>query len=79
MADHTNLPPKLVAYWVAGEGAAKIGWNTPGDFERCKTAIQAAVVKDGKALSDRVLSGLCSNLHVLATGGRPGRGSAEGQ
>jgi hypothetical protein len=73
MADTTQLPPQLVRYWVAGEGAGKIGWGTPGDFNRCRVAIQAAVVKDGDApLSDRVLSGLCSNLHVLATGGRPG-------
>lgn len=77
MADHTALPAQLVRYWVHGEGAGKIGWNSPGDFERCKVAIQVAVVKDGKALSDRVLSGLCSNLHTVATGGRPGHGSAE--
>lgn len=78
MADHTSLPPQLVRYWVAGPGAAKIIWNTTGDFERCKVAIQEAVSKDGPPLSDRVLSGLCSNLHVLAAGGRPGHGSAEG-
>ncbi len=78
MADVTRMPPQLVRHWVAGPGAAEIRWNTPGDFERCKRAIQKAVTEDGGTpLSDRVLSGTCSNLHVVATGGRPGRGSAE--
>lgn len=22
-------------YWAHGEGAAKVGWGTPGDFDRC--------------------------------------------
>jgi hypothetical protein len=78
MAEGTGLPPQLIKYWVAGPGAAKIAWNTPGDFERCRVNIQAEIAKDGKApLPDRVISGLCATLHKLATGGSPGHGSAE--
>lgn len=74
----TALPPQLIRYWIAGPGAAKIAWNTPGDFNRCRVAIQAEITKDGKPpLSDRVISGLCATLHKLATGGSPGHGSAE--
>lgn len=76
----TNLPPALVAYWTKGEGAAKIGWGQGGDFARCKLEINAAIVKGGKKpLSDRVISGLCSDLHVIATGARPGHAPGEKQ
>lgn len=74
MADATSMPPKLVAYWVHGEGAAKIQWNTDGDFARCVLAITEATKG---SISKRVVEGTCSNLHVVATGGRPGHGSAE--
>lgn len=29
----------LRRYWAHGEGAAKIGWGTPGDFNRCVTLV----------------------------------------
>lgn len=45
-------------------------WNTEGDFERC-----VAFYKD--RMPAHMVDGWCSNLHVLATGGRPGHGSAE--
>lgn len=77
MAAGTGLPPQLIKYWVAGPGAAKIAWNTPGDFNRCVVNIQAEVSKHGAPLSDHVVKGLCATLHKLATGGSPGHGSAE--
>lgn len=78
MAAGTGLPPQLISYWVHGEGAKVVAWNKPGDFDRCRVAVNAAITKDGKSpLSDHVVSGLCSTLHQLATGGRPGHGSAE--
>lgn len=77
MAEGTQMPPQLIRYWVAGPGAAKILWNTAGDYERCITAIQAEVSKHGPPLSDRVVHGLCATLHKLATGGSPGHGTAE--
>jgi len=75
----TQLPPALIEYWVHGPGAAKIGWGSGGpDFEACKIEINKAIVKGGKPpLSDRVISGLCSDLHVIATGHRPGHAPGE--
>lgn len=79
MAEGTQLPPQLIRYWVAGEGAAKIKWNTPDDFYRCRTLVNEAIVKGGgKPLSGPVISGLCATLHRLATGGfAPGHAPGE--
>jgi hypothetical protein len=54
---------KLRAYWVRGEGAAKIAWNTGGDFTRCVSHL-------GKYVSDP--EGLCAEYHKAATGMWPG-------
>lgn len=71
--DVSRMPQALKTYWLRGAGAARIRWGTPGDFNRCVRSIQAEVVEDGrKPLPDRMIKGLCSNLHVEATGGRPG-------
>jgi hypothetical protein len=56
---------RLMKYWAEGEGAAKIRWGIPGDFDRC-------VVHLGKYVGPGVVKGLCSNLHQRATGARPG-------
>lgn len=56
---------RLMEYWAHGEGAAKIRWGVPGDFDRC-------VVELGKYVGPGVVKGLCSNLHVRATTKRPG-------
>lgn len=69
MADMTRMPPHLVRYWTAGEGAAKIRWGTGHDFDRCVIALTEAT--DGK-VSERVIKGTCSNLHRIATGKNPG-------
>jgi hypothetical protein len=61
---------RLMHYWAEGEGAAKIGWGRPGDFDRC-------VVELGKYVSPGVVKGLCSNLHQRATGARPGHAAGE--
>lgn len=71
------MPAQLVRYWVAGAGAAKIGWGTDGDFDRCIVNIQAEVSEHGKPLSDRVVKGLCATLHKLATGATPGHAPGE--
>jgi hypothetical protein len=78
MVAGTGMPPHLIKYWVAGPGAAKILWNTHGDYDRCIAAIQAEVTDHGgPPLSDRMIHGLCATLHKMATGGSPGHGSAE--
>jgi len=50
-------------YWLRGEGAAKIRWNTDGDWTRCVRYL-SKYVKDPK--------GLCSEYHHQATGMWPG-------
>jgi len=50
---------------------AKIQWGVPGDFDRCRVEL-GKFVKPG-----RMLDGLCSNLHVRATGARPGHAPGE--
>jgi hypothetical protein len=75
---HPIATERLMEYWAHGEGAAKIRWNVPGDFDRCIMHVQEAVTKGGNApLSDHVIKGLCSNLHVRATGARPGHAPGE--
>ena len=55
---------KLKAYWLVGAGAAKIRWNTPGDFTRCVRLLDKHM--PGRA------EGYCANLHHDATGTWPG-------
>lgn len=56
---------RLMKYWAEGEGAAKIDWGVPGDFDRC-------VVQLSKYVGPSTVKGLCANLHHRATGGWPG-------
>lgn len=55
---------RLKAYWLAGPGAAKIAWNTPGDFTRCVAQLEKHM--PGRA------EGYCAILHKAATGTWPG-------
>jgi hypothetical protein len=62
---------RLMEYWAHGAGAAKISWGSDGDFDRCRAQL-------GKYVHNpEQLAGLCSNLHLRATGGRPGHAPAE--
>ena len=61
---------RLMRYWAVGEGAAKIQWGVPGDFDRC-------VVELGKYVGPSIVKGLCSDLHQRATGSRPGHAPTE--
>lgn len=74
MVDKTAKNPiaaeRLMEYWAHGEGAALIMWGTPGDFARCEAAL-------GKHVPPSMVPGLCSNLHVRATGARPGHAPGE--
>lgn len=60
----STMPPQLKAYWLTGEGAAKIRWGTPGDFDRCVRNLRDDFPQDPE--------GLCANLHHEATGLWPG-------
>lgn len=66
-AESTN---RLKDYWAHGAGAAKIGWGTAGDFDRCRTEL-------GKYVQGNTLDGLCANLHHEATGAWPGHAPGE--
>lgn len=56
---------KLRAYWTRGAGAAKIGWGTPNDFDRCVRHLRKYV---------RDPEGLCNEYHQAALGAPPGKG-----
>lgn len=64
-AEHPGDTERLMTYWAEGPGAAKIMWDSPGDFDRC-------VLELGKYVNPDQVKGLCSNLHQRATGARPG-------
>lgn len=59
---------RLHAYWVHGEGAAKIRWGEPGDFDRC-------VLHLGKYIRDP--KGYCAQAHHDALGIWPATHAAE--
>jgi len=61
---------RLMRYWTRGEGAVKIKWGVPGDFDRCVTELS-------KHVGPGIVKGLCSNLHKRATGARPGHAPGE--
>lgn len=73
VGNHGNQGPntqRLMEYWAHGEGAKVIDWGVDGDFDRC-------VVHLGKYVPPSMVKGLCSNLHVRATGARPGHAASE--
>lgn len=58
-AEHPGDTERLRHYWTHGEGGAKIGWGTPGDFDRCVAEL-AKYIRDPK--------GYCNLRHHEATG-----------
>ena len=58
---------RLHRYWVHGEGAAKIRWGEPNDFDRC-------VAELGKYIKDP--QGYCNLAHKAATGMYPAQHAA---
>lgn len=68
MAAGRELTPKdaaaterLMRYWTVGAGGLRIGWDTPGDYDRC-------IVELSEYVSPTIVHGLCQNLHQRATG-----------
>ena len=75
---HPASTERLMTYWAEGDGAAKIKWGVPGDYDRCLVLIEKAVTDGGnKPLSDGVIHGLCQNLHIRATGHPAGHAPGE--
>ena len=54
-------------YWTRGEGAARIRWGTPGDFERCVRQLREHASGEGFDIE-----GYCARLHHSVTGLWPG-------
>ena len=64
---HPIPTSRIRRYWVSGEGAAKIAWGTPGDFNRCRAQLVKYVQ------NPEWLAGLCANMHKEAIGVWPGQ------
>jgi hypothetical protein len=62
---HPADTDRLRDYWTHGKGAAKIGWGTPGDFNRCRANL-------AKYVKPMYLSSYCANRHYDALGFWPG-------
>jgi phage head maturation protease len=65
---HPGDTERLHEYWVHGEGAAKIAWGSPGDYDRC-------VLHLSKFLDDA--HGYCAQAHFDALGIWPATHAAE--
>ncbi len=63
---HEGATERLHQYWVHGEGAAKIGWGTPGDFSRC-----TAQLEEHAHMSPEQAHGYCNLAHHSALGFYP--------
>lgn len=63
----SRLTGPLRDYWVRGEGAARIRWGQPGDFNRCVRLLAEHYPTNPE--------GLCANLHHEALGKWPGEES----
>jgi hypothetical protein len=70
-ANHIDPERRLIAWYVHGEGAAKIGWGTDGDFKRCEALA-------GKHVPPEQVAGFCANRHHDATGTWPGPNAHKG-
>ena len=51
---------RLKRYWEHGEGAVKIAWGTPGDYDRCVLELSKYV--------PTMAHGLCANMHHAVLG-----------
>ena len=61
-AGDVRAAERLRHYWAHGEGAAKVGWGSPGDFDRCVSHV-------GKYMKDP--KGYCNLRHHEALGYYP--------
>lgn len=64
---HPVPTSRIRRYWVRGEGAAKIRWGQPGDFNRCRRQLAKYIA------NPEWLAGACANMHKEALGVWPGR------
>ena len=65
--DVSRMPPQLQKSYIAGKAAAKIGWGSDGDFDRCVAEARH------HGIPARMRKGMCATLHKKATGKVPGK------
>lgn len=65
---------RLWSYWVHGEGAAKIRWGVPGDFNRCRNLVGAKIAENSPE-DMKYLNQICARWHHDALGAWPGQAS----
>lgn len=70
---HPVPTARIRRYWVRGEGAAKIRWGAPGDFNRCRAQLAKYVQNPDW------LAGLCANMHKEALGIWPAQHAGKDQ
>lgn len=63
---------RLWNYWVHGEGAAKIRWGQPGDFNRCRVQV-GEEIGEGSPAKLKYLNQICAQWHHDAIGAWPGQ------
>jgi phage head maturation protease len=63
-----HLPHQLAHWWEHGEGAAKIGWGTPGSFMRC-----VRLAEEEAHMTPERAKGFCAERYHAATGKWPGQ------
>lgn len=63
---------RLWNYWVHGEGAAKINWGVPGDFNRCRVLVGEKIGENSPE-DLRFLNQICAQWHHDAKGIWPGQ------
>lgn len=69
---HPGSAERLKQYWEHGEGAAKIGWGTAGDFDRC-----VLLVTEHTDMTPEQAKGYCNERHHGATGMWPSQHAKE--
>jgi HK97 family phage prohead protease len=62
-----HLPHQLASWWEHGEGAARIGWGTPGSFMRC-----VRLAEEEAHMTPERAKGFCAERYHAATGKWPG-------
>jgi hypothetical protein len=62
---------RLKDWWIHSSG---IPWGTPGDFDECVVLATKVFAEHDVHIDPKAF---CSNIHLEATGGRPGHAPGE--
>lgn len=73
---HPVATERLLQTWEHGKLAARIGWGTPGDFDRCVVLAREVFAENGVTKIDP--KAFCANRHHGALGTWPGDHDGDG-